>query len=194
MYVERILPCVALWSSIVEKSTKFFQVVILPELIFKYLSRQYASHDKTILQDNENKLKSKIGNGRENKKMTAIIPRNNKRRKKPEPCSSRDVPVTISQHDSQPGSHPTSDSPSSHKSEEEDLSLFCVCSNKTKVSRMIACDSPDCPHIPFEWFHFSCMKLRKVPKGKWFCPDCREMEAMKKIRGSSMRSAQPKLQ
>ena len=32
---------------------------------------------------------------------------------------------------------------------------------------MIFCDNDDCP---IQWFHTSCLKMKRVPKGKWFCP------------------------
>ena len=37
---------------------------------------------------------------------------------------------------------------------------------------MIACDDDTC-HI--QWFHVSCLRIKKVPKGKWFRPDCRKL-------------------
>ena len=48
--------------------------------------------------------------------------------------------------------------------------LFCVC-NGVSSGDMIACDYPGCS---MEWFHFKCVKIRVVPKGKWFCPECKQ--------------------
>ena len=36
---------------------------------------------------------------------------------------------------------------------------------------MIACDYPGCP---IEWYHLECLKLEEIPKGDWYCPDCRK--------------------
>ena len=33
---------------------------------------------------------------------------------------------------------------------------------------MIKCDNPKCKR---EWFHFHCVGLRNLPKGKWFCSE-----------------------
>ena len=41
-----------------------------------------------------------------------------------------------------------------------------VCRNTDQPESMLLCDQCDCG------FHTSCIKLRKVPKGDWFCPHC----------------------
>ena len=35
---------------------------------------------------------------------------------------------------------------------------------------LIGCDNV---HCPIQWFHLSCLEIEKIPKGKWYCPDCR---------------------
>ncbi|KAL4135294.1 hypothetical protein QTP88_006912 [Uroleucon formosanum] len=47
---------------------------------------------------------------------------------------------------------------------------FCLC-KQVSFGKMIACDNRDCAT---EWFHFECVSLITVPKGKWFCPNCRK--------------------
>ncbi|XP_060845329.1 inhibitor of growth protein 4-like [Rhopalosiphum padi] len=49
---------------------------------------------------------------------------------------------------------------------------FCLC-NQVSFGQMIGCDNPDCT---IEWFHFVCVKLTTKPKGKWFCPKCKQPE------------------
>ena len=49
--------------------------------------------------------------------------------------------------------------------------VYCYC-HKPEDGTMIACDNPDCS---IEWFHFECLGLTEVPKGKWYCPDCRKL-------------------
>ena len=34
---------------------------------------------------------------------------------------------------------------------------------------MIACDNEQCK---IGWFHINCLRIEKVPRGKWFCPEC----------------------
>ena len=51
-----------------------------------------------------------------------------------------------------------------------DTSLWCYC-RKPENEEMIACDYPGCS---IEWFHITCLKLQVVPKGRWYCPDCRK--------------------
>ena len=48
---------------------------------------------------------------------------------------------------------------------------FCYCKGP-EAGTMIACDNPDCQ---VEWFHIKCLHLKNVPKGKWYCPDCRRL-------------------
>ncbi|KAM0756065.1 hypothetical protein T439DRAFT_19763 [Meredithblackwellia eburnea MCA 4105] len=47
---------------------------------------------------------------------------------------------------------------------------YCVC-NQGSFGEMIGCDGSDCER---EWFHLSCVGLQAIPKGRWFCDDCRQ--------------------
>ena len=47
--------------------------------------------------------------------------------------------------------------------------LYCICQQE-ESGRMIACDNEACPVI---WFHVACLKMQRIPKGKWFCEACR---------------------
>jgi len=56
--------------------------------------------------------------------------------------------------------------------------LFCVCKSKhSDDESWIGCDAVSCKT---EWFHTSCMKIKRVPKGNWYCPDCRKDKKRKK--------------
>ena len=44
---------------------------------------------------------------------------------------------------------------------------------------MVACDNEDCS---IEWFHTGCLRITTVPKGKWYCPDCRKLPKFKRKR------------
>lgn len=48
--------------------------------------------------------------------------------------------------------------------------LWCYC-RKEESGTMIACDNELCRIV---WFHTSCLKLTRIPKGRWECPDCRK--------------------
>ena len=54
--------------------------------------------------------------------------------------------------------------------EHVDTSLWCYC-QKPESGDMIGCDYLGCT---IGWFHISCLKLKYVPEGKWYCPDCRK--------------------
>ena len=55
----------------------------------------------------------------------------------------------------------------SNSSTSEDL--FCYC-REDKDDELIGCDGDSCS---IEWFHMECLRIKRVPKGKWYCPDCR---------------------
>jgi hypothetical protein len=48
--------------------------------------------------------------------------------------------------------------------------VFCFC-NGPETPQMIGCDNPECT-TGNQWFHFSCIKMKRPPKGKWLCPVC----------------------
>jgi inhibitor of growth protein 1 len=47
--------------------------------------------------------------------------------------------------------------------ENENEPLYCLC-NRISFGDMVECDNEACA---IEWFHFSCVGLKKAPKGKW---------------------------
>ena len=50
--------------------------------------------------------------------------------------------------------------------------LWCYC-RQPEEGEMIGCDNNACL---IQWFHISCLHIKKIPKGKWFCPDCRKLK------------------
>lgn len=56
---------------------------------------------------------------------------------------------------------------------DNDATVYCYC-QEGEHGEMVGCDNCDCP---YQWFHLSCLKLAKPPKGKiWYCPDCRKLD------------------
>ncbi|PRT53278.1 Inhibitor of growth protein 5 [Wickerhamiella sorbophila] len=53
--------------------------------------------------------------------------------------------------------------------------VYCKC-RKPAFGEMVGCDDPDCP---YEWYHMACVDITVAPKGKWFCPTCRERIGLK---------------
>lgn len=53
--------------------------------------------------------------------------------------------------------------------EDNDQELFCLC-NQPECGKMIACDNEDCDIV---WFHYACVNVKRKPRGKWFCLDCK---------------------
>ena len=46
---------------------------------------------------------------------------------------------------------------------------WCYCKTG-EHGTMIGCDNENCA---ISWYHIDCLKLKRVPSGKWYCPDCR---------------------
>ena len=120
IHIERIYPDSELWQSCIERTTHFFKVCILPELLGKWYTRPYQFPSTSTI----------------NLSQTATLP-----------------------------------------SLSELEPLYCYCRQPepkegASSSQMIACDNPLCS---LEWFHTKCLKLKSIPKGKWYCPDCRKL-------------------
>ena len=49
---------------------------------------------------------------------------------------------------------------------------WCYCGLDESVDDMIQCDNASCDII---WFHLACLEIEKIPKGKWYCPECRPL-------------------
>ena len=49
---------------------------------------------------------------------------------------------------------------------------YCYC-NRVSYGEMVGCENQDCA---IGWFHIACvgLTLETIPKGKWYCPDCRK--------------------
>ncbi|KHJ44462.1 PHD-finger [Trichuris suis] len=57
--------------------------------------------------------------------------------------------------------------------ESVDEPVYCIC-RQVSYGQMICCDNEKCE---MEWFHFKCVHLATKPKGKWYCPSCRDGRA-----------------
>ncbi|AET40109.1 Pho23p Ecym_5350 [Eremothecium cymbalariae DBVPG len=55
------------------------------------------------------------------------------------------------------------------KTNEYGEALYCYC-NQVAYGEMVGCDGENCQ---LEWFHLSCINLETLPKGKWYCDDCK---------------------
>ncbi|SCV05706.1 LANO_0H13388g1_1 [Lachancea nothofagi CBS 11611] len=55
------------------------------------------------------------------------------------------------------------------KTNEYGEALYCYC-NQVAYGEMVGCDGDSCI---LEWFHLPCIGLETLPKGKWYCNDCK---------------------
>ena len=87
---------------------------------------------------------------------------------------------TISSHSSSDSSQSMANQNNSYNSEVE---WYCYC-HGPEEGTMIACDNSDCK---IEWFHKKCLKLKCIPIGKWYCPDCRKLPCFLKGKGRAIK-------
>ena len=53
--------------------------------------------------------------------------------------------------------------------ETDEEKVYCVCKGSRSDRKMIACDNTACK---YESFHYTCVGIKRAPKGKWYCPYC----------------------
>ena len=52
-------------------------------------------------------------------------------------------------------------------------SKHCICGGEDDGQKMICCDIENCC---VQWYHVKCLKVKRVPRGKWFCPQCKTVK------------------
>lgn len=71
----------------------------------------------------------------------------------------------------------TQNTPPKSSNVDDYLKLYCYCRQpEDGIKDMIACDNPECS---IEWFHTECLRMKRIPKGKLYCPDCRKLPQFK---------------
>lgn len=60
--------------------------------------------------------------------------------------------------------------------EDDESTPWCYC-NEPSSGEMIFCDNRGCT---IKWFHFKCLRIQHAPKGKWYCPSCRNLPRFNK--------------
>ena len=64
----------------------------------------------------------------------------------------------------------TSSDPSTSTQTNSDVHVgWCFCGGDKDNGEMIASDNELCK---IGWFHTHCLRITKIPNGKWYCPDC----------------------
>jgi inhibitor of growth protein 3 len=53
--------------------------------------------------------------------------------------------------------------------------VYCYC-QQVSYGEMVGCDGDHCEK---EWFHLPCTGLKELPKGEWYCDDCKSKMGIK---------------
>ena len=64
------------------------------------------------------------------------------------------------------------DSPSSTCDEDDVEGPWCYCQRHVEGSTLIGCDNDTCQ---IKWYHMSCLRMKELPEGDWFCPTCHRL-------------------
>ncbi|KIL71396.1 hypothetical protein M378DRAFT_154946 [Amanita muscaria Koide BX008] len=76
--------------------------------------------------------------------------------------------------------------PNDKKEDQGENELYCYCRN-VSFGEMIACDGDTCE---LEWFHLLCTGLKDIPRGQWFCDECKQKKvAQRAARGGRRKNA-----
>ena len=93
-------------------------------------------------------------------------------------CTSPPSSAMNSASTSLPSSATNSESTTSPPSSSAvNSALYCYCKQPDDGHEMIGCDNSACV---IEWFHITCLKIKSVPKGRWYCPSCRILPEFKR--------------
>ncbi|KAI9263431.1 hypothetical protein BDA99DRAFT_438424 [Phascolomyces articulosus] len=60
--------------------------------------------------------------------------------------------------------------------QQQQQEIWCIC-REPAHGKMIQCDNDQCH---YQWFHFSCVGLKKAPKGDWYCEEYQNQHKDKK--------------
>ena len=56
--------------------------------------------------------------------------------------------------------------------------IYCYCKKEyTENDEMISCDNKNCK---YPWIHFTRAKLKRPPKGVWYCKECTKQKKCNK--------------
>ena len=152
----------------IAKVVPFIKLAILPELVGKWYTKQAISSTKHASVTNTNESVPVEQLTAESTKHASP--------ESVEQCSAGFTKPAITEQSfiEQPcGS--TQNLPPDHSSS-NNCDQWCYCKEDESIDHMIGCDNPNCP---IQWFHLSCLHLtlNQVPKGKWFCPECKLKKA-----------------
>ena len=65
------------------------------------------------------------------------------------------------------------------KTQTHENGVYCYCKLGGDEDNLIGCDDNDCT---IQWFHLKCVNIKNIPKGKWYCPECRRKRNIQKIK------------
>lgn len=109
--------------------------------------------NKTTTLNKSVEINANVGSKSSTKKNI----KNTTSKKKPQPPKNKKVVSESESSDSDTGAQPT----------------YCIC-EEISYGDMVGCDNDLCP---IEWFHFGCVSISRKPKGKWYCPRCRDVNS-----------------
>ena len=148
------------------KATRFFKLGILPELLGNWYSnlpvrtQNFSDDESSSTTDSDDDQESwSLDSGEGEQELIAD--------------SGDDLdswPANSGDDIDQDNLKTSTTGQSDNDSDSEEL--WCIC-REPEYGQMIACDNDQCPIV---WFHTACLKLKRVPQGNWYCPECKNKD------------------
>ena len=152
--IERIERDYTLWNEILEKALAFHSRCIMPELVFKYFTKQENFAPESLYTTDTSVCDNTDSFGMISFGAQSTI--------------ETDTPIEPDRNEASTTLATTScDTSSSHVS--TDSKSYCYCITGDDGSLMIRCSNRQCK---LKWFHHRCIGIKHVPKGIWHCKNC----------------------
>ena len=79
-------------------------------------------------------------------------------------CNS---PVVVSEFEESENLIGDKEKSDDHDVSGDDGSIYCSCRGSKSGRYMVECDNPSCQ---YQWYHYECVRIKRAPKGLWYCP------------------------
>ena len=161
----KVLPDRDAWEEALEKAKVFFNMCILPIIVSSDDSESEQSGESVASEsDGKSVVHESAGKSvvHESAGGSAVHESGEE--------SAVHEPHSVVLSPSKKRFKPNSEN-SGSDTENERVPLYCFCRD-IEHGKMIYCDNENCP---YSWFHFDCVKLKRAPKERWYCPECKQL-------------------
>ena len=169
LFIQQIMPNDDFIQFAFTKATTFFKLGILPELLGNWYSN-LPVHTQTSHNPNNDRSDSTTESDSDDDLDNWSLDSDEGQELVTDSGDDQDVfPASSGDDVNQDNCTCTMELDQSDDSSNSDQ-LWCFC-REPESGQMIACDNDQCP---ITWFHTVCVNLKRIPKGNWYCPECKQ--------------------